>query len=405
MAVKECPAPFVAPVEPAFPAEPDFSPTEPAPNSPLRKSPRPGHSPNPSTDPRQFGDILMSRYFGAVPGHLEPIATHASPFRETGLPQEIVTRAMREEMDAFSNMPHPVMSDENLALVSDVETIQAGHEKEIMQCINDYLLELYGPECGRVLGRTEIEFTASDPGAVREILERLNDENPAGQSPDNISRESMEYCIATVKRAELYSLLVQGFSIIYMKDFLEWAHERFEKVSPGLYEAYRKFYFVSRASHYVLFRGQLETGINPLGPNHSMGESDVCYEPEVDAALPDDIVAMNACGRATSANGLVLAHEALKASIQLLTVWAKRYDNYCSKNEWLALRLLVNSPQAEIRQFALGPAVFSCMQAGLSKLGIAASPGNPDFYLFLQEWIGGDDEMFSLTTKRIFCDI
>ena len=38
-----------------------------------------------------------------------------------------------------------------------------------------------------------------------------------------------------------------------------------------------------------------------------------------------------------------------------------------------------DSPQAEIRQFALGPALFSCMQTGLRKLGVDASISNPDF--------------------------
>jgi hypothetical protein len=255
-----------------------------------------------------------------------------------------------------------------------------------------------------VLKRTEIEFTRNDPGAVREIIQHLEDESSDHPRQELLEDGQTGYCAATVVRAELYSLLIQGFSMIHMKDFLEWARERLEKISPGLYDAYKKFFIVSRINHFRLFRAQLETGRTPLGPEHSMGESDICYEPVIDIEHPDTILDMNAYARATSPLGIILVHEALKASIQLLTVWAKRYENYCTKSEWLTLRMLVNSPQAEIRQFALGPALFSCMQTGLARLGVNASISNPDFYLFLQEWVGGGDKMFYSTTKMVFCE-
>jgi hypothetical protein len=404
MVTIEIPAPEVLPEDPTTMPDLEPGPAEPAPDSPLRTSPRPGHTPNPSTDPRQFGHTLMSQYFGPVPESLKNIAGQALPFGKTGLPKSVIKVALQEELNVYDDMPNPLASDEYLSIIPEIEALQAGHEQEVKQCINEFLSGLYGQECSTVLKRTDIEFTRNDPGAIREIIQHLEDENTAKPDQEQIEDDDTRFCAATVARAELYSLLIQGFSIIYMKDFLEQARERLEKISPGLYGAYRKFFIVSRINHFRLFRSQLETGRNPLGPQHSMGESDVCYEPVIDTKHPDTILDMNAYGRATSPLGIILVHEALKASVQLLTVWAKRYENYCTKSEWLCLRMLVNSPQAEIRQFALGPALFSCMQTGLRKLGVDASISNPDFYLFLQEWIGGGDETFFSATKMVFCD-
>ena len=443
MVTIEQPRPETVPCIPAPWPSPGPDTVEPAPDSPLRTSPRPSHTPRPSTDPRQFGHALMARYFGTVPESLKNIAGQASPFggapptnvgghinflrpkepkntsatsrsrrsptnsgtfcevEKTGLPKSVIKTALQEELNVYADMPYPLTSDKYLSIIPEIEALQDGHENEIKQCISEYLRGLYGQECGSVLDRTEIEFARNDPGAIREIIQHLDLEGGNGKDPDQeqIEDDHAMYCAATVARAELYSLLIQGFSIIYMKDFLEKARERLETISPGLYDAYRKFFVISRINHFRLFRVQLETGRNPLGPEHSMGECDVCYEPVIDIEHPDTILDMNAYARATSPVGIILVHEALKASIQLLTVWAKRYENYCTKSEWLCLRMLVNSPEAEIRQFAIGPALFSCMQTGMARLGVDASLRNPDFYQFLQEWIGGETKRFMQPRK------
>src|SRR5271157_94792 len=288
MITQEIPAPEVLPEVPKTIPELEPDPWEPAPDSPLRISPRPGHTPSPSTDPRQFGHEMMEQYFGPVPDSLKTIAGQASPFGKTGMPQSVISAAMQEELKVYADMPYPWMPDGgiSISILHEIEALQSGHEEEIRHCIIEYLLELYGPECGKTLKRTEIEFIRNDPGTIREIIQHLGNGNAEKQSPEQIDGNSMEYCAATVARAELYSMLIQGFSIIYMKDFLEQAGNRLEKISPGLHDAYKKLIIISRINHFKLFRVQLETGFSPLGPEDTMGESDVCYEPVIDPEHP-----------------------------------------------------------------------------------------------------------------------
>jgi len=388
----EQPRPETLPCIPGPLPSPDPDIIEPAPDSPLRTSPRPGTRPRPSTDPKQFPHRLKPSYFGPVPAWLENAAELSVPFGKNGVPQEITGRIEKEEREAYLAIEE---SGPTMQAMFDIPGLQAGHEQEILQCVKDYCAGLYGNECGRVLEKLDIEFKQNNPAVVSEILHKLDSNEPTQARQTGFEGATLEFLCSAVQRAELYSLLAQGFAIIHMKKFVEWAKPRFNAISPGLYEAYGEFFTASRMSHFGLFRNQNEeNGRCLLGPEHSLGECDVCYEPETDPDDPDCITAMNAYGRATSSNGIILAHEALKASFQLLTVWAKRYDNYCSKQEWLALRMLVNSPFAEVRQFVLGPSVFRRVTEGLASAGMPVAPDNPGFYSAIQEWIGGVPSFF-----------
>ena len=395
----EQPLPETLPQIPAPETVPGPNIVEPAPDSPLRTSPRPGTRPRPSTDPKQFPHKLMPSYFGPVPGRLKKLAERSVPFGKNGVPRKIISRVEAEECEARNAFER---SRASLWMLFDIPKLQAGHQQDLWQFVVDYLAELLGKDCGRVVARLNVEFEENDPAAVQEILDKLEGKVQPEDKEAGFDGTSREYLCEAVRRAEMYSLLAQGFALIHMKKFLEWGKPRFESLSPGLFEAYKTFFEVSRVNHFALFRKQIAQGGEcPLGPEHSLGESDVCYEPETDPDDPDRITGINAYGRATSANGIILAHEALKASFQLLTVWAKRYDNYCTKEEWLALRMLVNSPFAEMRQFALGPSVFEFAAEGLASAGVRVAPGNPDFYSAIQEWIGGTPEFFREMNRKL----
>jgi len=379
-------APTIAPPTPETMPTPSVpaGPTDPMPDSPLRRSPRPDRQPNPSTDPKQFLARLLRNYFGPQKGTLRAVAATACPLRMSGSLDRLIGIEAR---DIGAQARGVVAAHNPAAIMQSIESLESEIRPQILGCIDDYARSVFGGLYDAIRTDLDTEYEHNNTNTVRTIL-KLADAGIDDSASTELT-DSTEFLADTVRRAEVHSLLIQGASIRLMQAFPAFARSH---LPATLCDTYDAFYLLSRIGHYQAFRMQMEgeSPVSPITPEHSLGESDVCYEPVLRPDNPTEIVGMRAHARATSHLGIVLLHEVIKASLQLLTVWAKVRENYLTRQEWLALRLLVNSPFAEIRQFVVGPAFLERTQTAFTDAGLPVGSDDPEFYRALQEWVGGE---------------
>jgi hypothetical protein len=390
-------------------------PGKPSP-SPGRPSPLPGREPRPITDPKNFLNLLIKEYYHTSPADIKTFLFGITPFshcekgdlkfRDLSLLGNLIHREYKTTADLLYNHNLYAKYKEN-DIPGILNSSQAGHEKEILDLINKYLYDIMGDCYSAIKDRLDIAwlnpYDESSENKKSDIAKSWFSENNESKEKNTEKRErnntsekadteiNPDYLKEVILRSEINFLIIQGFSVQYMQGFFRMYRKELNMLHSELADLYELFHLYSRFNHFRIFEDvmagkKLPRGIDEyMEKNQSQGRVWFSADPVTDENN-GDILAINSRAHARSESGVVLAHEALKGSIQLLLPWSRFHETYLNDSERRVHRNATGSFWAEIRQFVIGPFFFRLLQKYYDSINKKSSVSSHEFYTELDSF-------------------
>ncbi len=405
--VKEPPPAPVRPV-PEKPPQPAPSP------SPGRPAPVPGREPRPVTDPKNHPLYFIPEYYHTAPENLRMEFSGITPFA-SGYPDILMQSFWTDYMQTLNRLSshHLLQKYPEKELPAVIKKIQAGHEDKITDLIRLYLAEIMGDCYTSVSGSLDIAWynpyeknTEKSPSFVKEwFRENTGSASDKKQTHDQVSTD---YLKEVLIRTETSLLIIQGFSVIYMDGFFRMFRQELNSLHQELADIYELFNLYGRFNHFRTFEDVLSGIRLPPGTDSFMEKSQsqgrvwFSSDPVTDENT-GEVIAMNNKAHARSESGVVLAHEALKGSIQLLLPWARFHESYLNDAEREILRKMTGSFWAEIRQFATGASFFRLLQKYLENDQLPDRISEPAFYQYIDGFSQMETAKLTDTIRKFTC--
>jgi hypothetical protein len=356
--------------------------------SPGRPAPVPGREPRPIIDPKNFLNLLTKEYYHTSRPEIKDRLKNVNPFCAVENPDDIVhfgQEVYKEYSDSLTLLiNHPLYKKyKESDLPKKISEFQNRHEDKILFFINKYMEDIMGECFLSIQNQLDLSwynpYNDSDdstksrsgkksPGFVKSWFREQNSDSAESESeiPDG-SAIDWDYLKEVIIRSEVNFLLIQGFSILYMSGFFRMYRRELDSLHPELSEIYELFHLYGRFNHFrtfedVMIGRNLPSRIdNYMENNQSQGRVWYSSDPVTDENT-GNVININNRAHARSESGVVLVHEALKGSIQLLLPWARFHETYLNDAERRIHRKATGSFWSEIRQFVLGPTFFKSYQ-------------------------------------------